>query len=58
MTQTTFNVASEADLDAAIASIDVGGANAGSLAYAITFTQSITLDTNETDLIDLASHAR
>jgi hypothetical protein len=47
MTQTTFTVASEAELNTALQSIDVGGVNADTnQAYNITLTASFTLNTD------------
>src|SRR5665213_2560350 len=57
MALTTFSVATEQQLDSAIASIDAGGANAAATAYTITLTASITLDSDGLDLINLESGA-
>jgi hypothetical protein len=55
--QTAFTVASEADLDAALATIDLGGASAEpSGAYKISLTQGFTLS-GDLDAIDLAAGA-
>src|SRR5882757_9736872 len=43
---TNFNVATEADLNNALAAIDVGGASAGAGPFSITFTADITEGTD------------